>query len=117
MPMPESSPNFWPQGASPLRYENWLHCGLGLALAGFGFYYFWFEVSWRGSRNVIIMAVVYLFIVVIEMALRSNEDVPRLFELPHRLWSILLLSCLLVAVVCSYANLYIQSCEVKKDGQ
>lgn len=105
-----------PQGASLGLKQNWLPCSLSIGFALLAIFLLETERWWRISFAIFILVDLYIVIVLVEMALRSKRDKWRIFELPHRLWSIPLLFCLLVAVVCSFANLYLQSRSVKNNG-
>jgi hypothetical protein len=105
-----------PEGASFGLNENWLPCSLSLGVALLAIVLLETEGWWWVSFAIFILVDLYILLVLVEMALRSKRDKWRIFELPHRLWSIPLLFCLLVAVVCSFGNLYVQSGSVKNNG-
>jgi hypothetical protein len=105
-----------PDGASFSLKENWLPCSLSLGVALLAIVLLEREGWWWVSFAIFIVVDLYILVVLVEMALRSKRDQWRIFELPHRIWSIPLLFFLLVAVVCSFANLYLQSGSVKNNG-
>ena len=105
-----------PEGASFGLKENWLPCSLSLGGALLAIALLEGKECWWVSFAIFILVDVYILVILVEMALRSKRDKWRIFELPHRLWSVPLLFCLLVAVVCSFANLYVQTESVKNNG-
>jgi hypothetical protein len=114
--MPRATGPILPDGASLRLKENWIPCLAALVIAVIAIVWHFIEGYWTVSFAIFILVDLYLLVALVEMSLRSKKDEWRVFELPHRLWSIPLLFCLLIAVVCSFANLYIQSRAVKNNG-
>ena len=114
--MPRATGPILPDGASLGLKENWIPCLAALAIAVIAIVWLIMEGYWIVSFAIFILVDLYILVALVEMSLRSKKDEWRVFELPHRLWSIPLLFCLLIAVVCSFANLYIQSRAVKNNG-
>ena len=108
--------SFLPETARLSLPENYRHCLFGLILAGGGFATLMCSLPWYVSVGVVWATDLYVIAILVEMGLRSDVDAVRLFQLPHRLWSIPLFICLVTAVVCSFANRYIQSESVRESS-
>lgn len=75
-------------------------------LAAVGIWIAVFQSSVVMAVCLIVLGDVYAFLLLLEAALRSIRGKRTTIELPHRLVALLLLPCLLVALISSFARLY-----------
>ena len=65
------------------------------------------------SGTVAVLADFYLVILLLEASQRSKNKKKWCFEFPHKFLSLFLVSFVLVALVCSFGEMYLKSCEVQ----
>jgi hypothetical protein len=99
-----------PDHLSMRRYENWLLPGIALVLAFMGIY------CARSAFCVAFLADLFIVIFLAEVACRPGLNTNAWFALPHRFYSIFMAGFLIVAIVCSFAHLYLQSGGVYNAG-
>jgi len=90
---------------------NWVHLALGLVLASVGGFGLMFG-CYSGSSWAADVADVYVVLLLVFAAVRSDGCVTMSRFLPHRLFGLLLLVLLFVAVVSSFASKFIANGQV-----